>query len=63
MLNLCIDHDTSRPAGRIVHASIDGGKLYSVAEVADVPDGREYLESINNGLRLGVSPGFVIERL
>ena len=60
LLSLCLDHDPTKPAGRIVHASIDGAVLYAVGEVADVPDGREYLESIDNGLRLGVSPGFII---
>ena len=60
ILNLCIDHDASRPAGRIVRAGIDGAILYATAEIAKTPDGADYLRDIDAGLRIGVSPGFII---
>ena len=63
ILNLCIDHDVSRPAGRCISSSISGSVLYAVCEIADVPDGDNLLRDLDAGLRLGCSPGFIIHDL
>lgn len=62
-LSFCIDHDTSAPIGRIVSASIRERALYADAEVANTPFAKAKLLEIDEGIRNGVSPGFLIAEL
>ena len=63
LMNHVLDHNTERPCGRIVGASIERGVMYATSEIADVPDGHELLGHIDAGLKLGCSPGFLINDL
>ena len=62
-LSFCIDHDTSAPIGRIVKASIRERSLYADAEIANTPFAKAKLLEIDEGIRVGVSPGFIVNEL
>ena len=57
-----IDHDPSRPFGRIVEAHLGGGMLVIAVEVANTPDGDYAFESIQEGTRGGWSPGYHVAK-
>ena len=60
LLSLAIDHDPTKPAGRVVSLQVGGGVVSGAAEVADTPRGLDLYSEIRDGLRVGISPGFVI---
>ena len=63
MTVFAIDHDPANAIGRIVGAECKSGELYALAEVVDVPKSHGYLREIRAGLRDGVSPGFIIQKV
>ena len=60
LMNYCLDHDISKPIGRMVEASFIGGQLNAKTEIATTPDGLRFMADFDAGLRQGVSPGFLI---
>ena len=60
LLSLAIDHDASRLMGRITEASIGSGQLAMLAEVGDTPTAISAMSEIDDLLRQGFSPGFII---
>ena len=60
VLPLAVDHNTDNLMGRIVEARIHGGRVDLRAEVGRTPRAVATLEEIDDGLRAGFSPGFII---
>ena len=60
LLSLAIDHDPTKPAGRVTALTVGGGVVSGTAEIADTPRGADLYKEISDGLRIGISPGFVI---
>ena len=58
VVNLCAYHSLSTPIGRVKSMSILGGNVTAQAEIAVTDAGRKYLAELDQGLRLGCSPGF-----
>ena len=63
IMNLHRNHFTDVPIGRISSAHIEASVLYAIADVADVPEGRDFLTAFDQGLSRSVSPGFIIHEL
>ena len=63
IMNLHRNHVTDVPIGRIASARIEGSILFATAEVADVPEGRDFLTAFDQGLSRSVSPGFIIHEV
>ena len=61
ILNLCADHRLDDPVGRVTSFSFGNGELRAQVELATTRRGRESLEEINQGLRVGVSPAILID--
>ena len=57
------NHNTDEPIGRVVEASVSAGVLYACVHVARTLSGQAYLDSVNAGTRMGISPGFLINTL
>ncbi len=62
-LALCLDHHLDRPVGRITGAEVEGRALYAIAEIASTPRGQAFEEEVGEGIRAGISPGFVLDRV
>ena len=60
LLALAIDHDVTRLMGRIVSATVGGGRVEMIAEVGDTPTALRALDESDQGMRRGFSPGFLI---
>ena len=60
VLSLAVDHVSSLLIGRILSATIGGGRLDMEAEISDSSYARRILAEIDDGLRIGFSPGFQI---
>ena len=60
LLSLSIDHDTSRLMGRVFEATIGSGRLAMLAEVGDTPTAISAMTEIDDLMRAGFSPGFII---
>ena len=63
LLSLCVDHDTSALMGRITEGTIYPGRLDMLAEVGDTPTATNAMAEIDDLMRLGFSPGFLIHRV
>ena len=60
LLSLAIDHDTGKLLGRVVEGTIYAGRLDMLAEVGDTPTARSAMREIDDLMRAGFSPGFLI---
>ena len=60
LLSLAVDHVSSLLIGRITSATMGGGRLDMEAEISDSSYARRILGEIDDGLRIGFSPGFQI---
>ena len=60
LLSLAIDHDTTRLMGRVTEATIYSGRLDMLAEVGDTPTATNAMAEIDDLVRQGFSPGFLI---
>ena len=60
VMNLCADHRLDVPIGRVPSLTITGGNVTGQAEIAVTDAGRKHLVELDQGLRVGVSPGFEI---
>ena len=60
VLSLCVDHDTSALMGRIFEARVEGGRVSMKAEVGQSTRAVATLAEIDDGLRSGFSPGFLV---
>ena len=63
VMNLCADHSLSTPIGRVTSLTVASGILSGQAEIATTDAGRKYLDELDQGLRIGVSPGFEIVKV
>ncbi len=62
-IRLLSDHDSSSPIGRVTAITVGSGQVTAQAEIAVTENARAKLEEINQGLRSGISPGFIITQL
>ncbi len=60
LLSLAVDHDTSRLMGRITKATIHPGRLDMEAEISTTPTATEAMAEVDDLVRQGFSPGFLI---
>ena len=60
LLSLALDHDASKLMGRITEATIHPGRLDMEAEVGDTPVAKNAMSEIDDLMRAGFSPGFLI---
>ena len=60
LLSLAIDHDAGRLMGRITGATIFDGRLDMEAEISTTPTATNAMAEIDDLLRQGFSPGFLI---
>ena len=60
VMALCVDHNTSALMGRVTEATVYPGRLDMVAEVGDTPTATEAMAEIDDLMRAGFSPGFLI---
>ena len=63
LVNLCADHRLDVPIGRILAVTIGNRAVTANAEIAVTDNGQKYLDELDQGLRLGVSPGFIINEV
>ena len=63
VLSFAVDHDTSRLAGRVTSLAIAGKVVYGSAEVSDSAYAQRILAEIKEGVRIGISPGFIIHEI
>lgn len=63
LVNLCADHDLATPIGRIPSVTLAEGIMSARAEIAVTDGGEKYLAELDQGLRLGCSPGFIIHEV
>ena len=61
-LPACMDHDVTRPFGRVTEASVGSGQLAIVIEVSDTPLGDEAWLSITERTRGGWSPAYYVKQ-
>ena len=61
VLSLAIDHDVSRLMGRVVEATVYPGQLDMRAEVSTTPTATNAMAEIDDLMRQGFSPGFIID--
>ena len=59
LLNLAVDHDTTRLAGYIESVRISNRTMYATAQIANTDEGRRILKDLDAGMRRGFSPGFL----
>ena len=59
-LSLYADHDTSVPIGRVTRAYTEGDALFVEGELATTARSAPLIEELDNSLRSGASPGFLI---
>ena len=57
------DHNLSDPVARVVQGRISGGSFFATGHIADTPQGRSYLEGIQQGMKIGISPGIIVDDL
>ena len=60
LLSLAVDHDTTQLMGRVVEGTIYAGRLDMLAEVSTTPTATNTMAEIDDLLRQGFSPGFLI---
>ena len=60
LLSLAVDHDTSRLMGRVTAGTIFDGRLDMEAEVSTTPTATSAMREIDDLMRAGFSPGFLI---
>ena len=60
IMSLAVDHDTTRLMGRVTEGTIHSGRLDMLAEVGDTPTAISAMSEIDDLLRQGFSPGFLI---
>ena len=63
VLSLALDHDVSQLVGRITEATIHPGRLDMEAEVGDTPTATNAMAEIDDLMRAGFSPGFLIHEV
>ena len=57
------DHDVSDPVGRIVQGRISDRSFFALCHISDTKEGRSYLEGIQQGMKIGISPGIIVDDL
>ena len=62
IMALAVDHDTTRLLGRVVEGTVYAGRLDMLAEVGDTPTATSAMREIDNLMRAGFSPGFLIHQ-
>ena len=60
VLQMLADHDSTRPVGRVVSLNLELDALYGRVEFGQTPRAQAVLTEINEGLRSGISPGFLV---
>ena len=60
VMALAIDHDVSQLMGRVTEGTIHSGRLDMKAEVGDTPTAVSAMSEIDDLMRAGFSPGFLI---
>ena len=58
-----IDHDSTRPLGRVVRTEIRDGIVFAEATIPSVSRSEPYLEELRSHLRDGVSPGMFLHEV
>ena len=62
IMALAVDHDTTRLMGRVTEATVGSGRLDMKAEVGDTPLAVSTLAEIDDLMRQGFSPGFIVHQ-
>ena len=60
VMALAVDHDVTRLMGRVVEATVHAGRLDMRAEVGGTPTATNAMSEIDDLVRAGFSPGFLI---
>lgn len=60
LANLLADHRIDLPIGRIESMTVANRQVTATTQIAVTDNGRKYLAELDEGLRTGVSPGFLI---
>ena len=63
VMALAVDHNTSRLMGRVTEATVFDGRLDMKAEVGDTATATEAMREIDDLMRAGFSPGFLIHEV